>query len=179
MNGRTLIAAVGAVLLIVLVVIATKNGAGDGGNPGGDPGSGSGSTAGGQGSKGGLREGPGRREVPERNPMDTLYENERYTEVQGMAREWIGRALQQGNPEERQAVIEELREALEGTDELAVFAALEALQGLKDVKFDRAGLRERILPHLEAPNGRMRRAAWYALVTTEIKPGMCSWCRGW
>lgn len=170
---------IGASLVAVVVGLVATGVLGGGGDEmnGTDPGGGKGSQRAGESrAKTDRPRSNGRRDArdpsshPERPVMTVVYEESHYTEMQMRSRELIGMALQDGNANQRAEAMNQIRAALGGTDEVEVFAALEALLALKETNLDRSGLRELVELHLEAPDALMRRSAWYALAQTEIHP---------
>jgi len=80
------------------------------------------------------------------------------------------RALGAGAAERRAAAVAALRQALAGNDAAQQLAALQVLSQTGDVKFDRTGLRDLILPLVESTERGMAAAALYALYNTDRRP---------
>ena len=80
------------------------------------------------------------------------------------------RGLQAVDARERQAALDAVRDDLRTGDSQAVAEALLALSRWSELPYDRAAMRALVLPHLDAPAGYVRRAAWYALLAVRLEP---------
>jgi len=80
------------------------------------------------------------------------------------------RGLQVVDARERQDALATVRQALRTGDAQAVAEALLALSRWSELPYDRAAMRALVLPHLDAPTGYVRRAAWYALLAVRLEP---------
>jgi predicted outer membrane protein len=89
-----------------------------------------------------------------------------------LAQSWVDqmRSLGEGAADRREAAVAELKAALAGSDGATSLAALQAVQQLGDVNYDKEAFRELVLPFVEKGEGPALVAAAYALYNTERKP---------
>jgi outer membrane protein assembly factor BamB len=87
-----------------------------------------------------------------------------------LAEEWAKDAMQIRDAALRHRKIDALRAALEGTDSVAVHAALLTLARIGKVAYDKAAMRPLVLARLKASEGEVRVAAAYALWNTAAEP---------
>jgi hypothetical protein len=80
------------------------------------------------------------------------------------------RSLGEGAADRRDATVAELKAALQGADAAGSLAALNALQQLGDVEYDKAAFRPLVLPFVEKGEDAALVAAAYALYNTERRP---------
>jgi hypothetical protein len=92
--------------------------------------------------------------------------------ARSQAQAWVDqmRSLGEGAADRREAVVIELKAALAGSDAAKSLAALQALQQLGDVNYDKASFRALVLPYVEKGEGPALVAAAYALSNTERRP---------
>jgi hypothetical protein len=84
--------------------------------------------------------------------------------------EWVQALLQLNDPNRRMNTLGEILEALGSTDEQTKLAALRAIGGAHQVKFDRTEYRNRVLPLLADSSPAVRAAAVGSLLTLEPQP---------
>jgi len=95
------------------------------------------------------------------------------SEAQRIARVWIddAHALGTGGAERRAAAIETIRAALSSGVPAREWAALQALQQIGDVEYDKASFRELVLPYAQTARGSILVNALYALHNTSPADG--------
>jgi hypothetical protein len=173
-KNKGILALLGLAVLAVVILFVTgvigggndDSGTGAGNSP--TTGDGGSATDGGGPNKGGPRD----PRDPARDPELRTVAPEHYVEVQMKSRNWIG-ILRQGEDEKQKAAaLVEIRAALAGTDDVAAYAALQALIGLKNDEIDRTGLQELVMAQLESSSGKLRVGAWFALASLGIKDGV-------
>jgi len=86
------------------------------------------------------------------------------------AEAWQAALRQVADQAKRDAVWRDVRAALAGADRTTLYAALRAAAFTRDVTLDRAGLRDLLLPSVDAQESQIRLAAWQALINTGIEP---------
>ncbi|QDT56789.1 hypothetical protein Pan44_48490 [Caulifigura coniformis] len=89
-----------------------------------------------------------------------------------LEKQWVNdlRSIGSGADRQRTQALGEIRDALKGADPQRRVAALRALSQTGDVKFDRAGLRERLLELTGEARGAELLAALYALANVDRQP---------
>ena len=104
---------------------------------------------------------------PRRNEEQQLSMN-----AWAVSKEWTDavRSLGEGAPQKRAAALDEVRAALTGTDATRQLAALQTLQRVGDVEYDKASFRPLVLPFAREAKGPTLVAALYALFNTEHVP---------
>lgn len=85
-------------------------------------------------------------------------------EVAKKVEAWQAALRQVNDPAKRDAAWAEVRQALAGADRAALLAALQVVAFTADVKVDRQGLRDLLLPSVEATEPQVRLTAWQALI---------------
>lgn len=86
------------------------------------------------------------------------------------AEAWQAALRQVADHSKRDSTWAEVRAALAGADRSALYAALRASAFTRDVTLDRSGLRDLILPWVDAPEPPIKLAAWQALINNGIEP---------
>ena len=86
------------------------------------------------------------------------------------AQEWVDGASQIGDPGLRAQSIENVRNALTSGDEALQLSALQALQALGEVKYDKEPFRDLVLPIAQSAEGETLALALYALANTSRRP---------
>jgi hypothetical protein len=84
--------------------------------------------------------------------------------------EWRGAIRQVGDDAKRDAAWRSVRDAAAGADRSEVLASLRTISWTIDVKLDRTGIRELILPQLDAPEPPVRIVAWNVLLNLGLEP---------
>jgi RNA polymerase sigma factor (sigma-70 family) len=82
---------------------------------------------------------------------------------------WMEALRQVADPAKRDAAWADVRRALAGADRTALLAALKTVAFTMDVKLDRTGLRDLLLPSVDAPESPIRLMAWQALINNGIE----------
>lgn len=171
-KNKGILALLGLAVLAVVILFVT--GVIGGGNN--DPGTGAGNNPtsgdGGTADGGPSKDGPRPPRDPARDPEPRTVDPEHYAEAQMKARNWIGILRQGEDEEQKKAALVAIRAALAGTDDIAAYAALQALIGLKNDEIDRTGLQELVMAQLEGSSGKLRVGAWFALASLGIKDGV-------
>jgi RNA polymerase sigma-70 factor (ECF subfamily) len=85
------------------------------------------------------------------------------------AQAWQEALRQVSDPAKRDAAWAEVRNALAGADRTALLAALQTVAFTMDVKLDRQGLRDLLLPSVDAAESPVRLMAWQALINNGIE----------
>ena len=95
------------------------------------------------------------------------------TSAQQIARVWIddAHAIAAGGAERRAGAIEAIRAALTSGDPARELAALQALQAIGDVEYDKASFRDLVLPYAQTAQGSILASALYALYHTSPVDG--------
>ena len=85
------------------------------------------------------------------------------------AQAWQAALRQVADTAKRDTAWAEVRNALAGADRTALLAALQTVAFTMDVKLDRSGLRDLLLPSVDAAESPIRLMAWQALINNGIE----------